>query len=46
MTEQTRSYMLRLADALVEDILSTPDREILAEFTDLNGDPGERIPTR
>jgi hypothetical protein len=35
----TNKKALRLADALVEDILSTPDREILAEFTDLNGDP-------
>jgi hypothetical protein len=35
----TKKKALRLADALVEDILSTPDQEILAEFTDLNGDP-------
>jgi hypothetical protein len=35
----TNKKALRLADALVEDILSTPDRKILGEFTDLNGDP-------
>ena len=35
----TNKKAVRLADALVEDILSTPDREILAEFSDLNGDP-------
>jgi hypothetical protein len=35
----TNKKALRRADALVEDILNTPDREILAEFTDLSGDP-------
>ena len=35
----TNKKAVRLADALVEEILSTPDREILAEFSDLNGDP-------
>ena len=37
-TTRTNKKALRLADALVDDILSTPDDEILAEFTDLNGD--------
>jgi hypothetical protein len=34
-----RKKALRLADALVEDILSTPDRDVLAEYADLKGDP-------
>jgi hypothetical protein len=34
----TNKKALRLADALVEDILNTPDDEVLAEFADLNGD--------
>ncbi len=29
----------RLANALVEDVLATSDREILAEFTETHGDP-------
>jgi hypothetical protein len=37
MTRRSKKA-LRLADALVDDILSTPDDEILAEFADLNGD--------
>ena len=35
---RTSKKALRLADALVDDILSTPDDEILAEFADVNGD--------
>lgn len=34
-----RKALMRLADALVEDILSTPDEDILAEFQETGGDP-------
>jgi hypothetical protein len=36
-----RAALDRLADALVDDILSASDEEILAETTDTHGDPEE-----
>ncbi len=37
--ESAREDLNRLADALVEDILSTPDDELLAEFREEGQDP-------
>jgi len=31
--------LIRLADALIEDMLATSDQDILAEFTEAKGDP-------
>ena len=37
--EKERKALNRLADALVDDILSASDEDILAEFRDTHGDP-------
>ena len=36
--KERRTALARLADALVEDVLATPDQELLAEFSDAHGD--------
>jgi len=36
--KERRAALARLADALVEDVLATPDQELLAEFSDAHGD--------
>lgn len=36
-----RAALARLADALVEDILTTSDEDILAEFKETQGDPAQ-----
>ena len=41
MLAAQREPLNLLADALVEDILQTPDNEILAEFTERHGDPAK-----
>ena len=35
--KERRTALARLADALVEDVLATPDQELLAEFSDAHG---------
>src|SRR5271166_4123556 len=39
MTGADKKALSRLANALVEDVLTTSDREILAEYTEAYGDP-------
>jgi hypothetical protein len=39
--KERRTALARLADALIEDVLATPDQELLAEFSDARGDPAK-----
>jgi hypothetical protein len=40
-TKQERDALVRLADVLVDDIIDTPDKDILAEIADDYGDPAK-----
>ena len=39
--EQRREALMRLANALVEDMLATPDNELVADFVEADGDPAK-----